>query len=81
MCIRDRSESGRIRVTGLREKAEMTLQVLSLDGRVLRVLADRMGTAASTVELSFDAEGLASGVYLIQVVQGTRSKVGRLVVE
>ncbi len=75
------SESGRIRVTGLREKAEMTLQVLSLDGRVLRVLADRMGAAASTVELSFDAEGLASGVYLIQVVQGTRSKVGRLVVE
>ena len=74
-------DQAQVRVTGLQDQEELTVQVLSLDGRVLRMLTDHTEAPASSVELSFRADGLAAGVYLLQVVQGTRSKVGRLVVE
>jgi hypothetical protein len=75
------TDNGTIRLTGLQEEEQLSVQVLALDGRMIRVVAERTMPGGPVLDLDLQADGLATGVYLVQVVQGSRNKVGRLVVE
>lgn len=68
-------------LTGLDENEPLTVALLSLDGRTLATIRENASLEVTELQLPISVRGLAPGVYLLQVIQGDRSKVGRIVVQ
>ncbi|MCB0756536.1 MAG: T9SS type A sorting domain-containing protein, partial [Flavobacteriales bacterium] len=59
--------------------AELGLTVLDLNGRM--VYSERLGEVNSRLRKNIDLNGLANGVYLLQLTNGTDSLVKKLVIQ
>ncbi len=68
-------------VTGLMENEALSVTLVSLDGRTVSTVQENVVMEASELRLPLNVQGLAPGVYLYQVIQGDRTKAGRIVVQ
>ena len=64
----------------LPDEAEVSIDVIDVQGRRVAVLAESVTLPAGYPEVRWDAGGLASGVYLVRARTAEASAVGRLVV-
>jgi hypothetical protein len=69
-----------VRVSGLQADEEFLARLLTIDGRELMQLGSGREAPTEGVEYRRD-EALAPGIYLVQVQQGARSEVQRLIVQ
>lgn len=69
-----------VRVSGLQADEEFLARLLTIDGRELVQLGSGREAPTEGVEYRRD-EALAPGIYLVQVQQGARSEVQRLIVQ
>jgi hypothetical protein len=68
-------------LTGLSENEALSVTLMSLDGRTVSTVQENMITEATELRLPLNVQGLASGVYLYQVIHGERTQAGRIVVQ
>jgi hypothetical protein len=61
----------------LPSSGHVTLALYDLNGRVVATLVDEVQTVGS-YRITFNAEGLASGLYLARLTAGSRSAVRKL---